>query len=371
VGTNVEKLQIGHADSVLVEMRFVMRVCIIDDESISLNVIRAVLSRMDTHEVETFTSAKRALQQCGEVTFDLVLVDYRMAEMNGIDCIKVLRSMPDYQYVPIIMLTADDDRELRLSAVRCGATDFLNKPFDPEELRVRARNLLSLREAQLALLDRARHLDYEVKQATRKLVKREEELILRLSRAIETRDGSTWEHVSRVAAVAKIIAHQMGMSPSYCRTLYLATPLHDTGKIGISDAVLNKPGALTPDERREIETHTAIGSQILQDGESELIRMAHEIALYHHEKWDGTGYGAGLSGEDIPLSGRITAVADVFDALCSERTYKPAWPFDDAYIEIMSQSGKHFDPQCVVAFEAGIREIRQIYVRKSNTINAA
>lgn len=348
-----------------------MRVCIIDDESISLNVIRAVLMRMGSHDVETFTSATRALERCGHVTFDLMLVDYRMAEMNGIDCIKALRKLPDYQFVPIVMLTADDDRELRLSAVRNGATDFLNKPFDPEELRVRARNLLSLREAQLALMDRARTLDYEVKQATKKLVAREEELIWRLSRAIETRDGATGEHVSRVASVAKVIAHHLGMSQSFCRTMYLATPLHDTGKIGISDAVLNKPGVLTRDERREIETHTTIGSQILRGGESELIRMAHEIALYHHEKWDGTGYGAGLSGEDIPLSGRIAAVADVFDALCSERTYKPAWPFEDACAEIVRQSGKHFDPECVVAFQNGIDEIRRIYTKHESNNSAA
>lgn len=348
-----------------------MRVCIIDDERISLKIISAVLSRVDSYSVETFTSAKEALAQCHNVTFDLVLVDYCMNEMNGLDCLKAMRDMPDYKFVPIIMLTADEDRELRLAAVRAGATDFLNKPFDPEELRVRAKNLLSLREAQLALMNRAKHLDYEVKQATQKLVAREEELIWRLSRAIETRDGSTGEHVSRVASVAKIIAQNLGMSDAFCRTLYLATPLHDTGKIGISDAVLNKPGKLTPDERKEIETHTDIGADILQKGESDLIRMAHEIALYHHEKWDGTGYGRGLAGEDIPLTGRITAVADVFDALCSERTYKPAWPFDEALAEILRQSGKHFDPKCIGAFKAGVNDIRQIYKMQSQASDAA
>lgn len=348
-----------------------MRICIIDDESISLSVIRAVLSRLDDCEVEFFLSAQDAILRCHEVTFDLALIDYRMDEMNGIDCLTSLRRIPGYQHVPVIMLTADDDRALRLSAVKAGATDFLNKPFDPEELRVRVKNLLSLREAQLALMDRAKHLDYEVKKATQKLVKREEELIWRLSRAIETRDGSTGEHISRVASVAKIIAHRLGMSDAYCRTLYLATPLHDTGKIGISDAVLNKPATLTPDERQEIERHTDIGAKILQGGESELIRMAHEITLYHHEKWDGTGYGNGLAGEDIPLAGRIAAVADVFDALCSERTYKAAWPFDKAYDEVLIQSGKHFDPQCVDAFKAGINDIRKIYASPVSAMQQA
>lgn len=342
-----------------------MRVCIVDDERISRSVIRAVLSRSGTYEIECFSDGAPALARCHEIVFDLVLVDYRMSDMDGITCITNLRALAEYQFVPIIMLTADHDRELRLSAVRAGATDFLNKPFDPEELRVRAQNLLSLRNAQLALMDRARHLDAEVQQATRKLVEREEELIWRLARAIELRDGTTQQHISRVAAVAEIIARTLGQSKTYCRTIYLAAPLHDTGKIGISDAVLQKPAALTQAERLEIQRHINIGAEILQDGESDLIRMAHEIALYHHEKWDGTGYGKGIAGADIPLSARITAVADVFDALSSERPYKKAWSFDEAYAEILRQSGRHFDPQCVTAFTAGLNEIARYYPEDS------
>lgn len=348
-----------------------MRVCVIDDEPISLNVIKAVLSRLASYDVECFASPYKALARCAEVTFDIVLIDYRMTEMNGIDCVVRLRGMEEYVHVPMIILTADDDRELRLAAVKAGATDFLNKPFDPEELRVRVRNLLSLREAQVALMDRAKHLDYEIKCATRKLAEREEELIWRLSRAIDTRDGSTGQHISRVATLAEIIAQNFGMSPDFCRTIYLATPLHDTGKIGISDAVLNKAGRLTDQEMAEIRRHTDIGAMILQDGESDLLKMAHEIALFHHEKWDGTGYGMGLAGDDIPLSGRIVAVADVFDALCSERIYKPAWSFDEAYQEILRQSGRHFDPQCVAAFDAGINEIRKTYTSASGVPGAS
>lgn len=351
--------------------RSALRICIIDDESITLSVIGHVLSRIEPYDVESFLSAKDALLRCQEITFDLVLVDYRMADIDGITFVTNLRKMEAYHHIPIIMLTADEGRELRLAAVKAGATDFLHKPFDPEELRVRVKNLLSLREAQLALIDRAKLLDYEVKRATRKLATREEELIWRLSRAIETRDGSTGEHICRVASVAKIIATHLGLSSDYCRTLYLATPLHDTGKIGISDAVLNKPGALSPSERAEIEKHTKIGAKILEDGDSALIRMAHEVALYHHEKWDGTGYGRGLAGKDIPLSGRITAVADVFDALCSERPYKAAWTFDAAYDEIVSQSGKHFDPDCVAAFQSGIAEINAVYNAPTSDVRIA
>ncbi len=304
-----------------------MRICILDDERISRSVIRAVLTRTDDYEVDCFGDAVSALARCAETVYDLVLVDYRMADIDGLTCVTHLRALPDYQFVPIIMLTADHDRELRLAAVRAGATDFLNKPFDPEELRVRTTNLLSLRQAQLSLMDQASHLAAEVQQATRKLVAREEELIWRLARAIERRDGATHQHITRVAAVSDILARALGQSPTFCRTIYLAAPLHDTGKIGISETLLNKPGALTPEERAEIQRHTTIGADILQDGESDLIRMAHEIALFHHEKWDGTGYPQGRAGADIPLAARIVAVADVFDALCSARPYKAEWSF--------------------------------------------
>lgn len=338
-----------------------MRICVIEDESISLNVIKAVLARVVTYDVEGFSDPRAAMARCAETMFDLILVDYRMPGMDGVTCVEHLRGDPGYEHVPVIMLTADNDRDLRLAAIRAGATDFVNKPFDPEELRVRVRNLLSLRQAQLSLADRARHLDAEIKQATHKLVAREEELIWRLARAIEVRDGNTGEHVSRVAKVSSIIARHMGMGEVFCRTLYLAAPLHDTGKIGIPDAILNKPGGLNDAERAIINSHTEIGGRILEDGDSDLIRMAHEIALTHHEKWDGTGYSKGLSGDSIPISGRIVALADVFDALCTERPYKKAWGLDEAYGEIHRLSGAHFDPDCVFAFEAGKSEIAEIY----------
>lgn len=344
-----------------------MRICVIDDDEIILNVITAVLQNVSACQVEGFAVPAMALSRSEEITFDLVLMDYRMGEMDGIECLRRFRANFAYKYVPIVMLTADQNRDLRLRAVKFGATDFLNKPFDPEELQLRVGNLMSLREAQLSLEDRARHLDHEIKKATQTLVKREEELIWRLARAIEVRDGNTGEHISRVAKVSEILARSFGMDAEFCRTLYLAAPLHDTGKLGIPDAILNKPDALTDEERAIIEKHTEIGGHILEDGDSDLIRMAEEIALTHHEKWDGTGYSRGLSGMDIPLSGRIVAVADVLDALCMQRTYKQAWTFRDACGEIYKQSGKHFDPDLIFAFEAGIEEIEQVYCGNNNS----
>lgn len=348
-----------------------MRICIIDDEHISQAVIQAALKRVDSYEVEAFSSAQRALVRCKDLTFDLILVDFQMPEVNGVEFIQRMRGLPTYEHVPTVMLTAEEDREVRLSAITAGATDFLNKPFDPEELRIRVKNLLSLREAQLALIGRAELLDYEVQQATRKMIEREEELIWRLSRAIETRDGATGEHVSRVASVSEIIARGLGLSKKFCRTIYLAAPLHDTGKIGISDAILNKPSGLTAEERIEIQRHTEIGAQILENGESDLIKMAHEIALYHHEKWDGSGYGNGLSGDDIPLSSRIVAVADVLDALVTQRVYKSTWSFTNAYEEILRTSGSHFDPQCVDAFAACKDEIEAVYHQLADKTDVA
>ncbi|MCW1951419.1 MAG: response regulator [Octadecabacter sp.] len=348
-----------------------MRICVIDDETVSLNVISAVLKRTVDHVVESFSSATQALERCREAPFDMILIDYQMPDINGVECVKKLRVMQGYQVVPIIMLTADEDRALRLEAIKAGATDFLNKPFDPEELRVRVKNLLALRQAQLALLDRAEYLDFEVQRATLQLRAREEELIWRLSRAIEMRDDATGEHISRVAISSKLIAQHMGLNEEFCRTIYLASPLHDAGKIAINDAILHKPGKLTKNERKIIQTHTQVGSDILAHGESDLIKMAHEIALSHHEKWDGSGYGNGLSGQDIPLSARIVAIADVFDALCSARSYKPAWQFEDAFDEILRQSGHHFDPTCVAAFESARDQISKVYAGNRQSNNAA
>lgn len=339
----------------------IMRICIVEDQVSSLLVLTGTLKRMDGHEVEGFSVPGIALERCAKVGFDLVLVDYMMPGMNGIDMIGALRRLPGYEHVPVIMITAEIDRDLRIAAIEAGATDFLNKPVDPQELRIRARNLLSLRAAQQALADRAIHLAEEVEKATRKIAEREREVIWRLARAIDLRDGHTGDHVTRVAAVARLMAQKMGMSREFCDTIFLAAPLHDTGKIGIPDAILNKPGRLTPDEMDVMRTHTAIGAELLSRGDSDLMRLARDIALTHHEKWDGTGYLGHLSGADIPIAGRIVAVADVFDALCSDRPYKRAWTVEEARAEINRQSGSHFDPACVIAFEASWPEIVALY----------
>jgi putative two-component system response regulator len=283
-----------------------------------------------------------------------------MPEMDGVEITLRLRARDSYRLVPIIMVTSDSDQHLRVDAINAGATDFLNKPFDRTELLARVRNLLALRKAQTELSDRALWLAREVERATRHLVQREEEVIWRLARAIEYRDGDTGEHVSRVAVICRLIAEGMRLSEERCRIIYLAAPLHDVGKIAIADAILSKPGKLTPEEFAIMRSHVIIGARILENGSSDLIRTAELIALSHHERWDGTGYPDKLSGTDIPIEARIVAIADVFDALCSERSYKPAWPLDRARAEIVRLSGTHFDPSCVDAFESRWTDIAAV-----------
>jgi two-component system, response regulator RpfG len=185
-------------------------------------------------------------------------------------------------------------------------------------------------------------------------------VIWRLARAIEYRDGDTGEHVSRVALISQLIAAGIGLSPQRCRTIYLAAPLHDIGKIAIADAILSKPGKLTHEEMILMREHVTIGARILENGSSDLIKTAELIAQSHHERWDGAGYPDRLSGTDIPIEARVVAIADVFDALCSERPYKKAWPIEKAYAEIIACSGAHFDPRCVAAFRDKWEEIQVI-----------
>lgn len=330
-----------------------MHVLVVDDNSINLAVLKTIVSRIPDCIVTGMENPLEALAFSESMACDLALVDFKMPDMDGIQFVSRLRELPGYAHVPIIMITADNDRELRISAIEAGATDFLNKPVDPDELKVRVTNLLKLRRAQLELSDRATWLAREVEAATRELLNREEEMIWRLARAIEYRDGGTGEHINRVATVSRLIAEELGLDREHCRDIYLAAPLHDVGKIGVPDAILNKPGGLTEAETAEMREHVRFGAAILADGNSNLLRVAACIARSHHERWDGTGYPDQLSGTEIPVEGRIAAIADVFDALCTDRPYKQAWSLEAARAFIHAQTGTHFDPDCVAAFEKG------------------
>jgi putative two-component system response regulator len=315
-------------------------------------MLEHVLGGLDGVEVTTYLEPRVALAAAHMLQYDLMVVDHVMPDLSGIELSWHLRQIPGYRAVPIIMVTSDNDRMLRVEAFNAGVTDFINKPFDRIELVARVRNLLALRRAQRDLADRAEWLAREVEAATQHLAKREEEVIWRLARAVEFRDSDTGEHVSRVANISRMMAVKVGLEAEQCRNIYLAAALHDVGKIGVRDAVLSKPGKLDSDEMEEMRRHVEFGGRILAEGDTDLIRMAERIALSHHERWDGTGYPHKLAGASIPIEGRIVAVADVFDALCSDRPYKRAWPIAQARAEINTLAGSHFDPACVAAFEA-------------------
>ena len=327
-----------------------MRALIIDDSKSVLLWMGAALTEVPNLMLDLCDTPEDALALAAARQYDLVVVDYLMPNLTGIEVTEALRLRPDYHAIPIVMITAEQDSEIRLKAISAGVNDFLNKPFDPIELRARVTNLISLRRTQVELAAQAHRLEEAVNQATAELASREEEMIWRLARAIEMRDGGTGAHVSRVAAISQRIAEGLSLAPHVCRMIYLAAPLHDIDKIGIRDAVLNKPGRLTAQEMAEIREHVNYGTRLLESGTSDLIRVAAAIVGGHHEKWDGSGYPLGLSGKAIPIEARITAIADVFDALSSVRPYKAAWPLKRAYDEIVRCSGGHFDPDCVSVF---------------------
>jgi len=258
------------------------------------------------------------------------------------------------------MITALEDRAIRYQALEAGATDFLTKPVDHTECRARCRNLLTLRQQQLTIKDRASWLEDQVDKATQEIRTRELETLLRLAKAGEYRDEETGGHILRMANFSRLIAERLGLSKDDCHVIETAAPMHDIGKIGIPDGVLLKPGKLDADEFRTMQTHARIGYEILKDSPSKYLQMGAVIAYGHHEKFDGKGYPNGLVGEAIPLPARIVAVADVFDALTSKRPYKRAWSVQDAVEYLQTEQGRHFDPACVQAFLTQLDKVLHI-----------
>jgi response regulator RpfG family c-di-GMP phosphodiesterase len=282
-----------------------------------------------------------------------------MPEMDGITFVKKAREiLPD---VPVVMITAaKENPSLKLDALSAGATDFLNKPLDLAEFKARVSNLSSLSHSQKLLKNKALHLEEEVKAATTEIMDREYESLRVIGKAAEFKDTETGNHVKRVAHYSRILAEGMGLSKEEQDIIFYAAPLHDIGKIGIEDSVLLKPDRLDATEFARMKLHTSIGATILKGSKSKYLDAGSMVALSHHEKYDGTGYPKGLAGKDIPLYGRIVAVADVFDALLSKRPYKAAWHIDDAVQTILSESGTHFDPEIVDVFSKQLAQIKAI-----------
>jgi putative two-component system response regulator len=283
----------------------------------------------------------------------LAVTDFDMPGMNGLEFIRAVKADETFKHLPMIMVTSFDQRQTRRDALEAGATDFLSKPFDALEIRARVTNLLALNNARRLELDRAKWLAREVAAAVATIEAREREIITRLVRAAEHRDTDTGDHILRVSRYAAMIARRLGLDDAYCNRLALASTMHDIGKLALPDSILLKRGPLTSEERTEMQRHAEQGFEILANSTSDVINLAAEVALTHHERWDGCGYPNRLAGDAIPISGRIVAVADVFDALVSPRPYKHGWPAEEARSYLVEHAGSQFDPTCVAAFLKG------------------
>ncbi|MEN9452552.1 MAG: hypothetical protein RLZZ369_1611 [Pseudomonadota bacterium] len=340
-----------------------MLIAIVDDNPVNVTLLKVLARQLPDTETVEFLDSRQGLAWCLANDPDLLLVDYMMPELDGMAFIEAFRAAPGKALTPILMITASNDTEVKFMALEKGANDLLTKPVDRAEFLARTRNMLVLRRNQKDLADRASWLADEVAKATAAIVARERETVLRLARAAEYRDPETGAHLLRMAHYSKLIARELGWSQADQDLILDAAPMHDIGKVGTPDQILLKPGRLDDAEMAIMREHAAIGFEILNGSQSPFLQLAAVIALSHHEKFDGTGYPRQLKGEDIPLVGRIVAVADVFDALTSERPYKKAWEVDRALDFLKENSGSHFDPACVRVFLANLDEALQIKAR--------
>ena len=339
-------------------------VLIVDDTEINLILFGALVKKLDNCEGHTFASSADGLEWARRNDLDLLIVDYMMPDIDGLEFISRFRGLPGCESVPILMITANDQKQLRYRALDLGANDFLIKPVDKVEFLARTKNMLTVSEARKQLVNRAAWLADEVRKATAEILARERETVLRLCKAAEYRDPETGAHILRMAHFSRLIARKLGLSVDQQELLLEAAPLHDIGKVGIADPILLKPARLNAAEFEIMKQHAIFGYELLKGSSSKVLQAGAEIAKGHHEKFDGSGYPHGLKGTDIPLFSRIVAVADVFDALTSERPYKKAWELEAAVDFLTAGAGTHFDPDCVRAFlEAweDVLEIRQRY----------
>lgn len=338
-----------------------LNVIVVDDSEINLKLFKALVSRLAETTPLCFESSQNALDWCQTGAADVIIVDYMMPAPDGLEFIERFRTIPGMKDVPVIMVTANEQKEIRLEALQRGASDFLTKPIDKNEFLARIQNMCELRRGQRRMADQAAWLNEEVAKATAQIIERERETIVRLAKAAEYRDPETGSHILRMAAYSRLIARNLGLSEKEQQEIFEAAPMHDVGKVGTPDYILLKPGKLTPEEFLVMQQHARNGYEILADSQSPILQAAAVISLSHHEKYDGSGYPQGLAGEDIPLPGRIIAIADVFDALTSARPYKPAWPLDKAADFLRAGAGTHFDPPSVDAFFQAWDEVLEIH----------
>jgi putative two-component system response regulator len=334
-----------------------MTVFIVDDEPTNVALLQRTLERVGFSRIYATTDPTRFEECLSRFQPDVILLDLHMPRRNGFEILRYLQERQvDGEYLPVLVLTADPTAEAKRRALKLGAEDFLQKPFDLLEVALRVRRLLQTRYLHLQLKDENSRLEAAVRARTQELHEAHLDVLRRLAHAAEFRDDDTGEHVHRVAENACKIAQGLGLESAVVEALRQAAPLHDIGKIAIPDAILRKTSRLTPEEYEFMKSHTVVGASLLEGGKSVYLQMASRIARSHHEHFDGGGYPDGLKGEAIPLEARIVAVVDVFDALVCRRPYKQAWPVPQAVAEIKRQAGFQFDPDVVRVFLQCVHE---------------
>ncbi|HKK28420.1 MAG TPA: HD domain-containing phosphohydrolase [Gemmatimonadota bacterium] len=327
------------------------RIVIVDDERENLDLLTDILEREGYTNLRAVPDPLEALEMCRAEPPDLLVLDLLMPELDGLGLMDALaEDLEDFQLRPTLVVTSDHGREAKRRALSRGARDFLTKPFSPSEIRLRVANLLETRFLYLELQRHNERLEESVRERTADLEEARLEILERLALAAEWRDDDTGEHTRRVGRLAADLARTIGLSEEETRLVRRAAPLHDVGKIGIHDSILLKPGPLDEEEFDIMKTHTTIGAEILSGSRFPSLRAAEEIALSHHEKWDGSGYPRGLVRAAIPLRARIVALADVFDSLTHRRVYKEAWTAREAIDYIEDGARTQFDPDLVDAF---------------------
>lgn len=327
-----------------------VNVLIVDDQLSARTMLRHIIEGISPDiRIADFGDPEAAMSWSEESDPDLLLLDYRMPKLDGLEFARRFRRNAAHRDVPIVLITVVGDEPVRQAALDAGVIDFMVKPIRPRELRSRCRNLLLLRQQAESVKRHARSLEQQVLSNMHEIEQREREILFRLAKATESRDNGTGAHLERMARYSGLIAEAIGLPDEDVRMIEAAAPLHDIGKISVPDAILNKPGPLSDEEMDVMRRHPILGYEVLRDSPSRFVQLGAEIALRHHERWDGSGYPDGMVGEDIPLSARIVAIADVLDALTTRRPYKAAWPMSEALDYLKEHRGKMFDPHLVDA----------------------
>jgi len=341
-------------------------ILIIDDELANVKLLERILQIKGYLNIQSTTDPCKVESLCDSTEFDVFLLDIRMPKIDGFEVMARLKKRFKDDYIPVLVLTAQTDQETHLKALESGAKDFITKPFDRLEVLNRINNLLEVRLLHKQAKQQNQILEEKVKQRTKELYHTRQQVIQKLGLAAEYRDNETGNHIIRMSKYAYLLALAHGLSEAQAELILNAAPMHDIGKIGIPDNILLKPGKLDANEWKIMQSHVTIGGTILSDKDSELMTTAQQIALHHHEKWDGSGYPKGLEGEAISIAGRICAVADVFDALLSRRPYKEPWPIEKAIELIETEAGKHFDPKIAPLMRQILPEIQTIMLEYSD-----